>query len=112
MNTMIAMGKEVTNINYKSRSKVDVNERGSTLIKESAKEGDSGQYKCTVGSGVKPETIIHRVSVLLAPAIVSVNGAEADLITAQQGDDVKLTCEATGTPTPTLLWSKKDNDLS
>ena len=44
-----------------------------------------------------------------APEIVSVNGAKSDVntVTAQQGDDVKLTCEATGKPTPELSWSKK-----
>ena len=47
-----------------------VDEHGSTLIIDSARKGDSGQYKCTVGSGSKPEPeIYHNVSVLLGKIV-------------------------------------------
>jgi len=107
-NTLIAMGKEIKNADFKSRSVVEVDEKGSTLILESAKETDSGQYKCTVGHE-KQQQVIHTLSVLKAPDIVSMKDTKREIINAKVGDDVKLTCEASGTPTPKLTW-RKEND--
>jgi len=112
MNTMIAMGKDIIQGPYTGRAGVLVEETGSTLLIEKANEGDNGQYKCRVATGERdPPQIVHTVTVMLAPQIVSVNGGESDMVTAQQGDDVTLSCTAVGDPTPTISWSRKGSDM-
>ncbi|KAI8774194.1 hemicentin-2, partial [Biomphalaria glabrata] len=59
-------------------------------------------------------TIHQRVSVKLKPSAQppSFIDAQPERVQAYKGDDVLVTCEATGIPEPSILWLHENSDLS
>ena len=62
---IIVMGDRIIAPAYSKRANVTVSEKGSTLVIESAKEEDAGEYKCEVAiDGDNTPEIVHTVSIL------------------------------------------------
>ncbi|KAM9642204.1 hemicentin-2 [Trichechus inunguis] len=92
-----------------ARTGVTVSADGRVLLIERAQLSDAGSYRC-VASNVAGSTELHyglRVNVpphitlppsLLGPVLLST--------------PVRLTCNATGVPSPTLMWLKDGNPVS
>jgi len=61
--TIIAMGTMVLHNEYKDRTSVNVNEKGSSLTIGIAKAEDAGTYKCTVAVKNNPPEVKHTVDI-------------------------------------------------
>jgi len=102
--TIIAMGTMVLDQEYKDRASVEVNDKGSTLTIGIAKEEDAGQYKCSVAvEGKNPPEVKHTVRIRAPPSIES---SIPSILAARKGDDVTLNCKGSGSPKPTVKWSR------
>jgi len=101
--TIIAMGTMVLEQEYKDRATVIVDDKGSTLTIGIAKSEDAGQYKCSVAvKGDRPE-IKHTVRIRAPPSIES---STPSILEVKKGDDVTLNCKGSGSPKPTVKWSR------
>eukprot|EP00092_Neocalanus_flemingeri_P043933 GFUD01048575.1.p1 GENE.GFUD01048575.1~~GFUD01048575.1.p1 ORF type:complete len:486 (+),score=106.52 GFUD01048575.1:30-1487(+) len=101
--TIIAMGTMVLDQEFKDRTTVTVDDKGSTLTIGIAKSEDAGQYKCSVAvKGNRPE-IKHTVRIRAPPSIES---STPTILEAKKGDDVTLNCKGSGSPKPTVKWSR------
>jgi hypothetical protein len=74
---------------------------GTSLVISSVQPKDSGEYSCQISTN-PPIELAHSLDVLYPPS-VRPRPKEA-LITAKEGESVKLTCDATGNPVPTITW--------
>jgi len=101
--TIIAMGTMVLDQEYKDRASVNVNEKGSTLTIGIAKAEDAGKYKCSVAVKNNPPEVKHTVHIRAPPSIDSSTPA---LIQVKKGDDITLNCKGSGSPRPTVKWSR------
>jgi len=101
--TIIAMGTMVLDQEYKDRASVNVNEKGSTLTIGIAKAEDAGKYKCSVAVKNNPPEVKHTVHIRAPPSIDSSTPA---LIQVKKGDDVTLNCKGSGSPKPSVKWSR------
>jgi len=74
------------------------------LVLHDVVEEDAGRYMCEVdvGLGVKTREVSHSVQILVAPVITNWD----EKLEAIAGDDVVISCEATGNPTPRISWRK------
>ncbi|KAJ7996950.1 hypothetical protein DPEC_G00223840 [Dallia pectoralis] len=84
-----------------SDDKYTLNEDGSELIIKSVKKVDEGDYTCIARNkaGEKEEEV--SLNVFVQPKITYlVNQTASEL-----EDQITLTCEASGDPTPTITWS-------
>jgi len=106
--TIIAMGTMVLDQEYKDRASVEVNEKGSTLTIGIAKEEDAGQYKCSVAVKNNPPEVKHTVRIRAPPSIES---STPSILAARKGDDVTLNCKGSGSPKPTVKWSRVGRDM-
>jgi len=101
--TIIAMGTMVLDQEYKDRATVKVDEKGSTLTIGIAKAQDAGQYKCSVAVEKNPPEVKHIVRIRAPPSIES---STPSILAARKGDDVTLNCKGSGSPKPTVKWSR------
>eukprot|EP00092_Neocalanus_flemingeri_P054291 GFUD01063929.1.p1 GENE.GFUD01063929.1~~GFUD01063929.1.p1 ORF type:complete len:489 (+),score=123.56 GFUD01063929.1:223-1689(+) len=101
--TIIAMGTMVLDQEFKDRATVVVDDKGSTLTIGIAKSEDAGQYKCSVAvKGNRPE-LKHTVRIRAPPSIES---STPSILEVKKGDDVTLDCKGSGSPKPTVKWSR------
>eukprot|EP00090_Calanus_glacialis_P015493 TRINITY_DN24450_c0_g1_i1.p1 TRINITY_DN24450_c0_g1~~TRINITY_DN24450_c0_g1_i1.p1 ORF type:complete len:485 (-),score=135.14 TRINITY_DN24450_c0_g1_i1:279-1733(-) len=101
--TIIAMGTRVLDQEYRDRATVMVDDKGSTLTIGIAKSEDAGQYKCSVAVKKNPPEIKHIVRIRAPPSIES---STPSILAAKKGDDVTLNCKGSGSPKPTVKWSR------
>ena len=102
--TQIAIGKMLVAPEYMERANVTVDDKGSTLEIGIAKSEDAGKYKCSVAvKGEQPE-LKHDVRIKVPP---TVDLSTPSLLKVKKGDDVTLNCSASGTPKPTVKWSRE-----
>lgn len=68
---------------------------------------DAGEYVCEVdvGLGGEARSVRHQVTVLAAPVITKWDEGKE----VEAGDDVALSCEATGNPLPKISWRKHED---
>ncbi|XP_076619598.1 lachesin [Colletes latitarsis] len=67
---------------------------------------DSGTYMCQVNTEpMKSQT--GYMKVVIPPDIMDLDDS-ADLLTAKEYSDLRLRCQATGAPTPTVTWRRED----
>jgi len=106
--TIIAMGTMVLDQEYKDRATVTVDDKGSTLTIGIAKSEDAGQYKCSVAVENNPPEVKHTVRIRAPPSIES---STPSILSAMQGDDVTLNCKGSGSPKPTVKWSRVGKNM-
>ncbi|XP_034539537.1 neural cell adhesion molecule 1-like [Notolabrus celidotus] len=89
------------NIVLETGDKYTLNEDGSELIIKDVKKVDEGDYTCIAKNkaGEKAEEV--SLNVFVQPKITYLNNQTA----AEFDEQVTLTCEASGDPTPTISWS-------
>nr|XP_005290755.1 hemicentin-1 isoform X1 [Chrysemys picta bellii] len=75
------------------------------LVLENAVPEDSGSYTCVASNAVGED--IHTVSLMVhvLPAFTELPGD----ITLNKGEQLRLTCKATGTPIPKISWTFNNN---
>ncbi|XP_028450618.1 neural cell adhesion molecule 1a isoform X10 [Perca flavescens] len=89
------------NIVLETGDKYSLNEDGSELVIKDVKKVDEGDYTCIAKNkaGEKAEEV--SLNVFVQPKITYLNNQTA----SEFDDQVTLTCEALGDPTPTISWS-------
>ncbi|CAJ1063358.1 neural cell adhesion molecule 1a isoform X11 [Xyrichtys novacula] len=89
------------NIVLETGDKYTLNEDGSELLIKDVKKVDEGDYTCIAKNkaGEKAEEV--SLNVFVQPKITYLNNQTA----SEFDDQVTLTCEASGDPTPTISWS-------
>ncbi|KAK8376395.1 hypothetical protein O3P69_009795 [Scylla paramamosain] len=68
---------------------------------------DTGNYVCRI-QVEPPIEVVHYVDVQFAPKITHHSEQEQQVV---KDESVKLECEASGNPTPTIRWSRKEGHL-
>jgi len=96
---ILAAGKHLV----RKDGKVTVTEENELELHDVVEE-DAGRYMCEVdvGLGGKSREVTHSVQILVAPVITKWDLSRE----ATAGDDVVISCEATGNPTPRISWRK------
>ncbi|XP_028321937.1 neural cell adhesion molecule 1a isoform X3 [Gouania willdenowi] len=89
------------NIVLETGDKYSLNEDGSELVIKDVKKVDEGDYTCIAKNkaGEKSEEV--SLNVFVQPKITYLN----NLTASEFDEEVTLTCEASGDPTPTIAWS-------
>lgn len=89
------------NIVLESSDKYSLNEDGSELIIKDVRKVDEGDYTCIAKNkaGEKAEEV--SLNVYVQPKITYLK----DQSVSEFDKEVTLTCEASGDPTPTIIWS-------
>ncbi|XP_039634168.1 neural cell adhesion molecule 1a isoform X13 [Perca fluviatilis] len=89
------------NIVLETGDKYSLNEDGSELVIKDVKKVDEGDYTCIAKNkaGEKAEEV--SLNVFVQPKITYLNNQTA----SEFDNQVTLTCEALGDPTPTISWS-------
>ncbi|XP_040005839.1 neural cell adhesion molecule 1a isoform X2 [Xiphias gladius] len=89
------------NVVLESGDKYSLNEDGSELVIKDVKKVDEGDYTCIAKNkaGEKAEEV--SLNVFVQPKITYLNNQTA----SEFDEQVTLTCEASGDPTPTISWS-------
>ncbi|XP_075553715.1 cell adhesion molecule Dscam1-like [Dermacentor variabilis] len=76
----------------------------SNLVIGPLEESDSGNYTCTGTAGLKSDSYTQTLHVLVPPRWVK----EPSDISVREGDNVTLTCSASGRPSPAIKWKRKE----
>ncbi|XP_017275367.1 neural cell adhesion molecule 1a isoform X11 [Kryptolebias marmoratus] len=80
--------------------KYNLNEDGSELIIKDVKKVDEGDYTCIAKNKAGEKTEEVSLNVFVIPNITYFNNQTA----SEFDEEVTLTCEASGDPTPTISW--------
>uniref|UniRef100_A0A3B3CYN8 Neural cell adhesion molecule 1a n=2 Tax=Oryzias melastigma TaxID=30732 RepID=A0A3B3CYN8_ORYME len=83
--------------------KYSLNEDGSELIIKDVKKVDEGDYTCTATNKAGEKSQEVGLNVFVQPKITYLNNKTA----SEFDEEVILTCEASGDPTPTISWSSE-----
>jgi len=104
---IIAIGTKVEK-EYKERASVTEDEGGSVLTIGAAKIEDAGEYICKVATqGNQPE-LYHSVIITDLPSIES---SSPEVINVKKGDEVTLKCKGTGSPKPSVKWTRNGKKM-
>ncbi|KAH7948089.1 hypothetical protein HPB52_018435 [Rhipicephalus sanguineus] len=76
----------------------------STLVIGPLEESDSGNYTCTGTAGLKSDTYTQTLRVLVPPKWIH----EPSDVNVREGDNVTITCSASGRPSPAIKWKRKE----
>uniref|UniRef100_A0A087YEU2 Neural cell adhesion molecule 1a n=1 Tax=Poecilia formosa TaxID=48698 RepID=A0A087YEU2_POEFO len=80
--------------------KYSLNEDGSELVIKEVRKVDEGDYTCIAKNKAGEKTEEVSLNVFVLPNITYFNNQTA----SEFDDEVTLTCEASGDPTPTISW--------
>ncbi|KAM8742631.1 neural cell adhesion molecule 1a isoform 5-T5 [Acanthopagrus schlegelii] len=96
------------NVVLETGDKYSLNEDGSELVIKDVKKVDEGDYTCIAKNkaGEKAEEV--SLNVFVQPKITYLNNQTA----SEFEEQVTLTCEASGDPTPTISWSFENRVFS
>uniref|UniRef100_A0A3B3ZZV8 Uncharacterized protein n=1 Tax=Periophthalmus magnuspinnatus TaxID=409849 RepID=A0A3B3ZZV8_9GOBI len=89
------------NVLLVSGDKYSVNEDGSELLVRDVKKVDEGEYTCIARNKAGETSQEVSLKVFVPPKITFLNNQSA----SEFDEQVTLTCEASGDPTPSILWS-------
>ncbi|XP_061400156.1 basement membrane-specific heparan sulfate proteoglycan core protein-like [Musca vetustissima] len=87
------------------RHQMQHNEPGYIVIND-VSLADTGDYKCEAVNEVGTATAVSTIRVIEAPVITLQPNEEIHSVT--EGDELRVVCTATGTPTPSVRWIKED----
>uniref|UniRef100_A0A8C9RM39 Neural cell adhesion molecule 1a n=1 Tax=Scleropages formosus TaxID=113540 RepID=A0A8C9RM39_SCLFO len=85
----------------KNDDKYSINEDGSEMIIKNIEKVDEGEYTCIAKNKAGEKEAEVSLNVFVQPKITYLKNQTASELEEQ----VTLTCEATGDPTPTIVWS-------
>ncbi|KAM9839153.1 brother of CDO [Aulostomus maculatus] len=83
----------------------------SNLLIDAVGEGDSGTYICRADNGIGSDstvTVLYDVQVFEPPQVT----VELQQQEAVYGETVRITCQARGKPTPSIIWLHNAKPLS
>jgi len=109
----VLVWKTSTDTFFTSTVKVTTDERfsleaagdqGSSMVITGVTGSDAKTYECQIPSN-PPVSLQHTV-IVQSPPMVTVTPKEQVLVVAE-GQQVHLACDATGSPQPTVTWTKK-----
>ncbi|XP_049528340.1 MAM domain-containing glycosylphosphatidylinositol anchor protein 2-like [Dermacentor silvarum] len=80
----------------------------SNLVIGPLEENDSGNYTCTGTAGLKSDSYTQTLHVLVPPRWIK----EPSDVSVREGDNVTVTCNASGRPSPAIKWKRKGVLLS
>lgn len=121
VSSQIAVGNSIVNgderatVTSVDKGKDAGKDEGSVLLIGVATPADEGTYVCQIMSNKEKKTeVSHEVTIVSPPSVeISSPGdgqvvpmSAKDILTAKKGDDVTLTCEGKGSPTPTITWTR------
>lgn len=89
------------NVVLESGDKYSLNEDGSELLIKDVKKVDEGDYNCIAKNKAGEKTEEVSLNVFVQPKITYMNNQTA----SEFDEQVTLTCEAAGDPTPVISWS-------
>lgn len=89
------------NVVLESGDKYSLNEDGSELLIRNVKKVDEGEYTCIARNKAGEKSQEVSLKVFVPPKITYLNNQSA----LEFDEQVTLTCEASGDPTPNILWS-------
>ncbi|XP_051537747.1 neural cell adhesion molecule 1-like isoform X6 [Myxocyprinus asiaticus] len=89
------------NVLLESGEKYSLNEDGSELTIKDIKKVDEGEYKCIARNKAGERSEEVSLNVFVQPKITFLDNHTATELEEQ----ITLTCEATGDPTPNIIWS-------
>ncbi|KAK7131096.1 hypothetical protein R3I94_016284 [Phoxinus phoxinus] len=89
------------NIVLESNEKYSLNEDGSELTIKDVNKLDEGDYQCIARNKAGEKSDEVALSVFVQPKITFLENQTASELEEQ----ITLTCEATGDPTPNIIWS-------
>ncbi|XP_034406754.1 neural cell adhesion molecule 1a [Cyclopterus lumpus] len=89
------------NVVLETGDKYTLNEDGSELLIKGVKKVDEGDYTCIAKNKAGEKTEEVSLNVFVKPRITYLNNQTA----SEFAEQVTLTCEALGDPTPTISWS-------
>ncbi|CAK6964532.1 neural cell adhesion molecule 1a isoform X7 [Scomber scombrus] len=96
------------NIVLETGDKYSLNEDGSELVIKDVKKVDEGDYTCIAKNKAGEKTEEVSLNVFVQPKITYLNNQTA----SEFDEQVTLTCEASGDPTPTISWSFENRVFS
>ncbi|XP_043997257.1 neural cell adhesion molecule 1a isoform X5 [Gambusia affinis] len=88
------------NVVLETGDKYSLNEDGSELVIKEVKKVDEGDYTCIAKNKAGEKTEEVSLNVFVLPNITYFNNETA----SEFDEEVTLTCEASGDPTPTISW--------
>ncbi|XP_054980117.1 LOW QUALITY PROTEIN: hemicentin-2 [Sorex araneus] len=88
---------------------VTVSADGKLLLLERARPADAGSYRCVASNVAGSTELLYGLRVNVPPRI-TLPPSQRDPVLL--GAPVRLTCDASGAPSPTLLWLKDGNPVS
>nr|KAF6314649.1 hemicentin 2 [Myotis myotis] len=92
-----------------ARKGVTVSADGRVLLIERAQLSDAGSYRCVASNVAGRTELQYGLRVNVPPRITLPPSLPGPVLL---GAPVRLTCSATGSPSPTLLWLKDGNPVS
>ncbi|XP_016146102.1 hemicentin-1-like [Sinocyclocheilus grahami] len=91
-----------------SAAGVNILSRGQVLEIDRAQVSDAGLYKCVAINVAGSAELTYSLQVYVSPSVSSKGG----MITVVVNDPVRLECEASGVPVPSLTWLKEGSPVS
>uniref|UniRef100_A0A8C1I841 Cell adhesion molecule-related/down-regulated by oncogenes n=1 Tax=Cyprinus carpio TaxID=7962 RepID=A0A8C1I841_CYPCA len=91
-----------------SAAGVNILSRGQVLEIDRAQVSDAGLYKCVAINVAGSTELTYSLQVYVPPSVSSKGG----MITVVVNDPVRLECEASGVPVPSLTWLKEGSPVS
>ncbi|XP_062857960.1 hemicentin-1 [Trichomycterus rosablanca] len=87
---------------------VSILSRGQVLEIDRVQVADAGLYRCVAVNVAGTAELTHSLQVYVPPSITSKGG----MVTVVVNEPVKLECEASGLPLPSLTWLKEGSPVS
>lgn len=78
------------------------------LIIQNAQKSDSGVFRCEILQ-LSPVNVSHTLLVTEKPVVTSMTASNGGIVV--EGSELTLTCHVTGSPPPTVMWSRSTQSV-